>query len=206
VAFSISTLRNDLILHSFVLSTLIIFILFLYMARDESVPLEELVNKAGLCLLGILYAGVCPVYLSLLAKLSDHLEWFAFTFFVVFSGDTAAYFIGRRFGKTRLFLRISPGKSVEGAIGALFASVGVGMAMRVFFLPQTDLFLMLILCILTSAVAQVGDLAESMIKRSFDTKDSGSIMPGHGGLLDRIDGILFGAPLVYTFVKFVVLA
>jgi len=205
IAFTISIYRNDWLLHSFVLSTLAIFIIFLLLARDNSVPLEQLVNKAGLCLLGILYAGVCPVYISLLAKLSDHLEWFIFTLLVVFSGDTTAYFVGRKFGKSKLFTRISPNKSVEGAIGSLFASVIVGLLVRHFLLPDTEMFLIFALSILTSIVAQTGDLCESMIKRSFHTKDSGNIMPGHGGMLDRLDGVLFGAPLVYIYVKYLVL-
>jgi phosphatidate cytidylyltransferase len=205
IAFTISILKNDWLLHSFVLSTLAIFIMFLALARDDMVPLEELVNKAGLCLLGILYAGVCPVYISLLVKLSGHLEWFIFTLLVVFSGDTTAYFVGRKFGRTKLFTRISPNKSVEGAIGSLFASVIVGLLIRHFLLPDTDKWLILALSILTSVVAQTGDLCESMIKRSFHTKDSGNIMPGHGGMLDRLDGILFAAPLVYIYVKYVVL-
>lgn len=206
LAFVASIERNDWILHSFVLSALLIFVLFLLIARDVTAPLEELVNKAGLCLLGILYAGVCPVYIALLAKLSGRLEWFIFTFFVIFTGDTVAYFVGRKYGKSTLFTRISPNKSIEGAIGSLFGSVIVGLSIRAFLLPQTDIFLMLALCVLTSVVAQLGDLCESLIKRSFHTKDSGNIMPGHGGLLDRVDGILFGAPLVYIYAKYVVLS
>jgi phosphatidate cytidylyltransferase len=205
VAFTVSIYRNDWILHSFVLSTLALFINFLILARDETVPLEELVNKVGLCILGILYAGVCPVYICLLAKLSGHLEWFIFALLVVFAGDTMAYFVGRKFGRTRLFGRVSPKKSVEGAIGALFSTVIVGLLIRQFLLPEVDLFLMLALSILTSVVAQIGDLCESMIKRSFHTKDSGTLMPGHGGILDRLDGVLFAAPLVYVFVKYVIL-
>jgi phosphatidate cytidylyltransferase len=204
LAFTISIFRNDWILHSFVLCTLLIFVHFLYLAQDTSVTLEELVNKAGLSLLGILYAGVCPVYICLLARLSERLEWFIFTLFVVFAGDTAAYFAGKRFGKTKLFPRISPHKSIEGAIAALFASVVVGLIARQFLLKDTDLFLMLALCILTSIIAQLGDLCESMIKRSFHAKDSGALMPGHGGLLDRLDGVLFGAPFIYIYAKYLV--
>ncbi len=205
IAYTTSTLKNDLLLHSFVLSTLLLFVQFLLLAKKEELPLEELVSKMGLCTLGILYAGVCPVYITLLAKLSDHLEWFLFTLLVVFAGDIAAYFVGIKFGRSKLFPRISPNKSIEGAIASLFASVIIGLTFRHFFLPKTDLVLMFFLCILTSIVAQLGDLSESMIKRSFNIKDSGHIMPGHGGLLDRLDAVLFGAPLVYIFAKFVVL-
>ena len=206
IAYAISIYRNEWLLHSFVLSTLFIFMIFLLLAREDSAPLEELVNKAGLCLLGILYAGVCPVYITLLTRLSDHLEWFIFTLVVVFSGDTCAYFVGRKFGRSRLFTRISPNKTIEGAIGSLFASVVTGLILRKLLFPETDVFLITSLCILTSVVAQMGDLCESMVKRAFHSKDSGAIMPGHGGILDRLDGVLFGAPLVYIYAKYVVIA
>lgn len=206
IAFTVSILRNDLLLHVFVVSTLLLFVQFLLLAKNEKLPLEELVHKIGLCVLGILYAGVCPVYISLLAKLSNHLEWFIFALFVVFAGDTAAYFVGRKFGRTKLFARISPNKSVEGAIGSLFGSVIIGLALRTSLLPNTDLFYMFLICVATSVVAQLGDLCESMIKRSYHVKDSGHIMPGHGGLLDRLDGILFGAPIVYIMAKYLVLS
>lgn len=203
-AFTLSILKNDFLLHSFVLSILLLFIQFLLMAKNEELTLDELVSKTGLCALGILYAGVCPVYISLTAKLSNNLEWFIFTLLAVFAGDTAAYFVGRKFGNTKLFSRISPNKSVEGAIASLVATVLVGFVIQHFWLPQVNLFLMFILCTLTSIAAQLGDLCESMIKRSFNAKDSGHIMPGHGGMLDRLDGVLFAAPVVYIFVVYVV--
>lgn len=202
--FGISIKWENFLLHSFVISTLFMFSFFLVMARNRQIPLEELTSKAGLSVLGIIYAGVCPVYICHLASLGN-LEWFIFAFFVVFAGDTSAYFVGRKFGKSTLFSRISPKKSIEGGIGSLFGSVLTGMLIQKFLIPSADLFLMLALSILTSVVAQLGDLCESMIKRTFHAKDSGTIMPGHGGLLDRLDGILFGAPLVYIYAKYVVL-
>lgn len=205
VAFSVSIFRNDLLLHSFVLSTLLIFVLFLFLARNETLPLEELVNKMGLSMLGILYAGVCPVYLCLLARLSERLEWFVFALAVVFAGDTTAYFAGRKWGAHTLFHRISPNKSVEGAVASLAAGMVTGFIVTKLLFPQGHVLSMVILAALTSIVGQLGDLCESMIKRSFHTKDSGHIMPGHGGLLDRMDGILFGAPLVYIYAHYVVM-
>ncbi len=204
-AYTFGILKPDLIMHSFALTTLLLFLVFLLLARNEKLPLRELVDKTGLCVLGILYAGVCPVYISLLAKESDHLEWFIFTMMVVFAGDTVAYFFGKKFGKNKLFSRISPNKSVEGAVGALGGSVIMGLSIRHFLIHDSDVLLVLILCLVTSVVAQLGDLCESMMKRSFNAKDSGHIMPGHGGLLDRLDGVLFGAPMVYIFVKFLIL-
>jgi phosphatidate cytidylyltransferase len=204
-SFAISIVHHDLILHSFIMSTLLLFVVFLFLAKDETLTLQEIVNKTGLSILGILYAGVCPVYLCLLAQIPPRPNWLIFTLCLIFAGDIAAYFFGIRFGKTKLFSRISPNKSIEGSIASLFASVFVGMIFRYFWLPNTDIFLMLCLFIMTSIVAQLGDLCESLIKRSFNAKDSGSIMPGHGGLLDRLDGVLFGAPMIYIFAKYIVL-
>ncbi|MCC6276861.1 MAG: phosphatidate cytidylyltransferase [Oligoflexia bacterium] len=205
VCFTVSIVYHNWILHSFIMSTLLVFVLFLLLARDSHYSLEEAVNKAGLSVLGILYAGVCPVYLCLLAGLQPANKWLVLTLFIVFTGDTVAYLVGTRYGKTKLFPRISPKKSVEGSIGSLFASVLVAMIFRHFWLPEVDQLMMLLLSVVTSVVAQLGDLSESLIKRAFHVKDSGSIMPGHGGLLDRFDGVLFGAPIVYVFAKFLVM-
>ena len=205
ISFAVSAYQNDLLVHVFVLSTLFIFIYFLLKAKDQAIPLEELLNKTGLSLLGILYAGLCPVYICLLAKLSVGFEWFIFALVVVFSGDTMAYFVGRIFGRKKLFSRISPNKSVEGSVGAIITSIAAGLAVRNFLLPHTDIILMILLCVTTSIISQFGDLCESMVKRSFNIKDSGHLMPGHGGVLDRIDGLMFGAPYIYVFAKFLVI-
>lgn len=204
IAYVFGLLKPDLIMHSFALTTLLLFLAFLLMARDSSLSLEELVSKTGLSVLGILYAGVCPVYIGLLAKLSEGYQWFIFTLLVVFAGDTAAYFVGTRYGKNRLFPRISPNKSVEGAAASIVGSMAMGLLIRHYLINDAEIFSVASLCVLTSIVAQLGDLSESMIKRSFHAKDSGQIMPGHGGLLDRLDGVLFGAPMVYIFVKFLI--
>ncbi|MBK9293798.1 MAG: CDP-archaeol synthase [Oligoflexia bacterium] len=204
-AFTLSILNDGFLFHAFILSSLLLFVQFLLLAKKDVLPLEELVNKTGLCNLGIIYAGVCPVYISLTTRLSNNLEWFIFTLLAVFAGDIAAYFVGRKFGRTKLFSRISPNKSVEGALASLFATIFIGLLIRHYLISNIDVFLMFILCILTSISAQVGDLCESFLKRAFNTKDSGQIMPGHGGLLDRLDGVLFAAPVVYIFVKYLVI-
>jgi phosphatidate cytidylyltransferase len=82
--------------------------------------------------------------------------------------------------------------------------MAMGLLIRHYLINDAEIFSVASLCVLTSIVAQLGDLSESMIKRSFHAKDSGQIMPGHGGLLDRLDGVLFGAPMVYIFVKFLI--
>jgi phosphatidate cytidylyltransferase len=123
-------------------------------------------------------------------------------FIVVFMSDTGAYYIGRAFGKQKLAPAISPGKTVEGLIGGLIsASAGAAITTYVFFheLPfQYSIPLALVL----ASVGVLGDLAESAMKRAAGAKDAASILPGHGGFLDRLDSLLFGAPILYYFARF----
>ena len=118
---------------------------------------------------------------------------------IVFLGDTGAYFAGRSFGRHKLYPLISPKKTVEGAIGGLAASVAGGALARWLLLPNLSLPESLLLGGALGAVGQIGDLVESLFKRATDTKDSGQLLPGHGGLLDRLDGVLFAAPLMQAW-------
>ena len=122
-----------------------------------------------------------------------------FFLFIIFAADTGAYFAGRRFGKRKLAPNISPGKTVEGAVGGLLlAGVWALLAGTYVFAPANALqvALLLLLTMIVAAVSIVGDLTESMFKRVAGIKDSGNILPGHGGILDRVDSILAGAPVM----------
>ncbi len=125
-------------------------------------------------------------------------------FLVVFLGDTGAYFAGRLAGRHKLYPAVSPQKTVEGGIGGLVAGA-IGLPLYcAYALPEIPWYIALAAAIALGVVAQVGDFAESMFKRATDTKDSGTILPGHGGMLDRIDGVLFAAPwslLLLTLAK-----
>jgi phosphatidate cytidylyltransferase len=148
---------------------------------------------------GILYIGWM---LSLLVEIRAEAgrNWVYLTLLATFASDTAAYFIGRAFGRHKLAPAISPGKTWEGAIGGLFGAVVICL---LFTLP-TPVHLPLeygeavALGLLISIAGQVGDLAESLLKRNTGVKESGSLLPGHGGLLDRLDSILFAGAVVYT--------
>ena len=120
--------------------------------------------------------------------------WFLFPMLVIWSGDTGAYFAGRRFGKRKLAPRLSPKKTWEGAIGGMLASVGGAFLARELFFPEMAAWACVVLAVPGAALGQVGDLAESLIKRSTGVKDSGKILYGHGGVLDRMDAMLFAAP------------
>ncbi|HRR08885.1 MAG TPA: phosphatidate cytidylyltransferase [Rhodothermales bacterium] len=130
--------------------------------------------------------------------------WLLLTvFLMVAATDTAAYYVGRAFGKNLLFERVSPKKTWEGSAGGLIGCtlVAVGMKMWVItFLDWTDVVVIVLIC---GILSQFGDLVESLFKRSVKAKDSGSLLPGHGGFLDRLDALLFAMPLVYVYLHYI---
>lgn len=150
-----------------------------------------------------LYAGT--IWLSLLVcipmlrRLDHGLGWVFLVLAISWCGDTGGYFAGRFFGKNKLYPRISPKKTWEGVAGGVLFAIGGVFAVRHLGLPILTPVEAVVLGAVLCLAGVVGDLAESMLKRSFDVKDSGWIMPGHGGLLDRTDSVLFVAPLVYAF-------
>jgi len=150
---------------------------------------------------GILYVGWLLSYLVAL-RLDAGSNWLFFALLVTFGSDSAAFFIGRAWGRHRLALRISPNKTWEGAIGGIGGAVIVSL---LFTLP-TPLQVALgwgqvvLLGLLVSIFGQIGDLVESLLKRNLGVKESGRLMPGHGGLLDRMDSVVFAGIVVYYFV------
>lgn len=155
---------------------------------------------------GVLYVGWLLSLLVIL-RLDAGRDWVFLTLFATFGSDTAAYFIGRAIGIHKLAPNISPGKTWEGAI----AGVCGGVIISVLFTLDTPLQLPLhywqaiVLGVLISVFGQLGDLVESLVKRNFGVKDSGSIMPGHGGILDRLDSVLFAGAVVYGYCIFFIL-
>ncbi len=147
--------------------------------------------------LGFLYIGLVPSLTTKLLMLHNGISWFLICLVVVFSGDIAAYFIGRRFGKNKLIESISPKKTWEGAIGGLAASVVLGLWIGIYLFPDINIVVLGTSCAVASVLAQAGDFFESLIKRVSNVKDSGSLLPGHGGVLDRFDGVLFAIPVFY---------
>jgi phosphatidate cytidylyltransferase len=117
-------------------------------------------------------------------------------FGIIWAGDSAAYYTGRALGRHPLAVRVSPKKTVEGAIGGLVGSIAIGTAVGLWRLAEPWPNLALI-SLVTAIAGQIGDLAESALKRSVGVKDSSSILPGHGGILDRLDSLLFAAPVFF---------
>jgi phosphatidate cytidylyltransferase len=116
---------------------------------------------------------------------------------VTWLNDTGAYFAGRAFGRHKLYPRISPSKTWEGWGGGLIASVGGAVAVKLLFLPELPVWVAAAVGVGAGILGPLGDLSESMLKRAFGRKDSSHLLPGHGGILDRIDALLFNAPFVW---------
>ena len=130
--------------------------------------------------------------------------WILFILFCVWLSDTLAYFVGSWLGRHKLCPGISPGKSVEGFVAGIAGAALAAILSYYFFLGSVPLTHLFILSLIIGSVGQIGDLMESSFKREADLKDSSSILPGHGGILDRFDSLLFVAPAVYLYLRFVV--
>jgi phosphatidate cytidylyltransferase len=174
----------------------------LWLARNR-VSNENLLPSLALGSFGMIYTVLLPTFAAQLAKLHDGGYWFAFLLVVVFFGDTFAYFGGRFCGKRKLMPQVSPSKTVAGSISGLAGSAISGVIYAQIALPQASWPQVLVFCLVCGFAAQSGDLLMSLVKRVAHVKDSGGLMPGHGGILDRLDGVLMACPLVYTFALYV---
>jgi phosphatidate cytidylyltransferase len=153
-------------------------------------------SRPGLFSAGLLYVAIAGA--SLLWLRADPVSGRAdvlFLLLIVWAGDIGAYLVGRCIGGPRLAPRISPGKTWSGAIGGLLAAVATGLLAARFLAAPVALWQPMLIAVLLSIVAQAGDLLESLVKRVLAVKDSGNLIPGHGGLFDRLDGVLAAAPV-----------
>ena len=148
-------------------------------------------------LLGILYISLFLSYLILLYNGQDGKAWIFFVLLVLWCNDSGAYACGRTLGRHKLSPLVSPNKTVEGAIGGVVISLIAAVIAKMFLLKHLSLTQAAALGLVIALAGQAGDLCESALKRHFGLKDSGSVLPGHGGMLDRIDSLLLAAPFVY---------
>lgn len=168
---------------------------------------SKMLAGAGVTILGVLYVGFLGGFLvstrvgfETSPNLSTHL--LGFFFLVIFGSDAGAYFAGSAFGKHKLVPTISPGKTWEGLIGGILAAAGFAALATWWFFPDLPYTWSIPLGVVMAIVGVLGDIAESAMKRGSKTKDAASILPGHGGLLDRLDSLLFNAPILYYFARF----
>lgn len=181
---------------------LVSIILFLCLRQFLQLRIRQAFINFSLTLGGILYISFLFSYIVPLRDIFSLGARLVITiFFATWMGDTGAYLIGRKWGKHKLFPRVSPHKSWEGFIGAILASCVAMFISRIWlFFPLVHT---LILGVLIGVMGQMGDFFESMLKREVGIKDFGKILPGHGGVLDRFDSLLFTVPLFYYYIKLV---
>ncbi len=151
---------------------------------------------------GALYIGLLGAHLVLLRTLPDGAMWLIIASAITACSDTGAYFVGRAIGKRKLCPNISPNKTIEGAIGGVVAGTIAALGFSMLLLPTVNLLFIVVSAIFLSMVGILGDLTESIIKRGTGNKDSGKWLAGHGGILDRVDSLLFVGPLFYYLLVF----
>ncbi len=183
-------------------ATLIALLIFAYYCFSRSEAMEGIAQRIALTLLGIFYIGSFGSFVGLTRDLPHGVFWVFILLAMTWMNDTFAYFFGHKFGKRKLAPMISPGKTVEGFLGGFLGSACGFFLFWFIFRRPVAIFHVVPLTLLVGIVGPVGDLCESLIKRSFQVKDSGNFIPGHGGMLDRIDALLFTAPVVYGYLHF----
>jgi len=169
---------------------------------------EKAVVRSGMLLLGILYVfGAWKTAILLrdvdqppLRHLTAGRHWLMFALMVNWFGDTGAYYAGRKFGRHKLAPAISPGKTWEGAVASALTAIIFGLTYLPLAITGTSFLKAGLLALAANVAGQAGDLAESAIKRGAGVKDSGTLLPGHGGMLDRVDSTLFALPVLYAAV------
>jgi len=208
VAFLFDAPNNapDLLIITLVLFLLAVLVTQMFRFQKD---FSKMLTGVGITVLGVLYVVFLGGFLvsmrvgfneTLVSFLSTKL--LVFFFLVTFGADTGAYYIGKNFGKRKLIPKVSPNKTWEGAIGGLVLSLAFAATATATFFPELPYKFSIPLAIAMTVVGILGDLVESAIKRGADVKDAANILPGHGGLLDRLDSLLFNAPILYYFARF----
>ena len=173
-------------------------------ATLRGAPFDKIIASSGATILGVLYivllgGHLVAVRMGFEQKLSAHL--LSFFFLVLMGADTGAYYTGRAIGKHKLAPNISPGKTWEGVAGGMLAALVLATLAHFWFFRELPLKWALPLAAVMMVLGVLGDLSESALKRSAGAKDAAKILPGHGGVLDRLDSLLFNAPLIYYFAR-----
>ena len=187
-------------LHPLLLVILIATLLWYLLSKHD---LSRSLVDVSVLIFGMLYIGFTLGHLLLIRALPDGIFLIFFVILVTWAGDTGAYYAGVSMGRTPLAPRISPNKTVEGLLGGCLLAVVVALIARAWFIPSFTIVDALVLGVMLTVAGLMGDLSESMFKRGAGVKDSGGLIPGHGGMLDRLDSLLLTAPTYYYYVTLV---
>lgn len=196
VTFGLTSVALNLGIFVFALAVVLLCILSLLTLHKKG-DLPRIADFQAKSVLGLVYLGLFPAFVFRLLEVMQGLSWFIFLLAVVFAGDTMAYVFGVLIGKHKVMPSVSPKKTWQGSIGGIIGSVIAGFICWNYLLNNYPVGFILGLAAVSGFVGQFGDFFESLLKRIADVKDSGKIMPGHGGVLDRIDGVLFASPVIF---------
>ncbi len=183
----------------FAFMVITVFIVFLWRVSESNFD----VTSVAKVMFGLLYLPYLTSHFILLRGLENGIAWIMLVLVIAIIGDTVALYTGKALGRHKLLPAVSPGKTVEGTIGLLAGATLSACAFGYFFLPQFAFPHFLFLGLVGGMIGQLGDLCESAIKRNYGRKDASSLLPGHGGLMDRLDSLIFIAPFVYYYKLFV---
>ena len=172
-----------------------ILVYFLFRTGD----IDTVAHRLAFAMLGLVWAGGLLAVTVALRLLPDGTGWIVLACGLAWGSDSGAYFAGRAFGRHKLYEKVSPNKTWEGAVGGVIAATLIVFAVRAVLSVDISTIDLLILAPIGAALGQIGDLSESLLKRSTGVKDSGTIMPGHGGLFDRVDALMFTGPVVFAY-------
>ena len=194
----------DLLIMSFAFFVMLLFVTQMFRFQKD---FSKLLAGVGVTLLGVIYVAFLGGFLIAMRVGFENVPGLStklllFFFVVIFGSDAGAYFTGRALGKHKLAPNISPGKTIEGLVGGVLAAAGFAALSTLLFFSELPYKFSIPLAVVMAVVGVLGDLAESAIKRGSKTKDAASILPGHGGLLDRLDSLLFNAPILHYFARF----
>jgi phosphatidate cytidylyltransferase len=208
VAFLFDAPRNAPDLLILTVALFLIFVLITQTFRFQA-DFSKMLTGVGVTVLGVLYVAflggfIISMRVGFTETLVPHLstKLLAFFFLIVMGADVGGYYVGKNLGKRKLVPKISPNKTWEGVFGGLVLSAGFAAISTATFFPELPYQFSIPLALVMCVVGLFGDLAESAMKRGSNTKDAANILPGHGGLLDRLDSLLFNAPILYYFARF----
>ena len=195
--FAVIYMRQILLVPVIILLWALVPMTSFMFAHPQQKPTQDL----GSAVFGPIYVALPLALLVLIDSRPGGQIWIFFLLTVIFASDTGAFYFGKLLGKHKLYETVSPNKTWEGAIGGLITSiVAASLFLRVIGPRSFDLSI-IALVLMLSVAGQIGDLSESMLKRNHGVKDSGHLLPGHGGILDRIDGLLFAIPVLFVYLS-----
>lgn len=190
--------RLDILLSSILLALFLNILFLLRIYAKLAAPFNLLAKTS----FGVIFISLCAAHLNLIAAYTESTVWLFLLTLIIIASDTGAYYTGTLFGKNKLCPKISPGKTKEGFWGGVILSTLSGVIGGYVLLPEVSALFMAATSALLACIGVVGDLSESTMKRTYGVKDSGTLLPGHGGILDRIDSLLASGPAMFYIIYF----